>query len=351
MSQVPVTRLIAPGGRCSTSAPRRPLTRTSCSRSSTSSSGRPSTARCPRRLAALPDRLGRPVRRPGRRSSTRTRPARTRRASRSSARSGWPRSRRSIGLGVETVGTDAGAAHSLRPAVPVPLVRCSARASTGSPSCRTWPGCRPPARCVIAGAAADRRRLGQPVPRAGPGRALPERCVVARGGRPRRSPALGATPCSAWSAAATSTSPTRWSAGGARFVAARHEGGAACMADALGADHRPARRVSPCTRGPGLTNAMTGITEAAKSRTPLLVLAADWPPRRSGPTSASTWPALAAAVGAVAERLLLPRLGRWPTRPGPTAPRVEQRRTVVLACRWTCRPRRARAGGRRRRRR
>ena len=28
-------------------------------------------------------------------------------------------------------------------------------------------------------------------------------------------------------------------------------------------------------QGPGLTNALTGITEAAKSRTPLLVLAAD----------------------------------------------------------------------------
>src|ERR1700733_11054255 len=61
---------------------------------------------------------------------------------------------------------------------------------------------------------------------------------------------------------------------GARFVPARHEGGAAVMADAYA-------RVSGelgglCVhQGPGLTNAMTGITEAAKSRTPMLVLAAE----------------------------------------------------------------------------
>src|SRR2546430_13539297 len=61
---------------------------------------------------------------------------------------------------------------------------------------------------------------------------------------------------------------------GARFVAARHEGGAACMADGWA---RATGRVGLVSvhQGPGLTNALTGITEAAKSRTPLLVLAAD----------------------------------------------------------------------------
>src|SRR3989440_2089817 len=61
-------------------------------------------------------------------------------------------------------------------------------------------------------------------------------------------------------------------AGGARFVAARHEGGAAVMADAYA---RVSREVGVLSvhQGPGLTNALTGITEAAKSRTPLLVLA------------------------------------------------------------------------------
>src|ERR1700683_471411 len=69
-------------------------------------------------------------------------------------------------------------------------------------------------------------------------------------------------------------------AGGARFVAARHEGGAAVMADAWA---RTAGRpgVVSVHQGPGLTNAMTGIAEAAKSRTSLLVLAAEAPEIRS----------------------------------------------------------------------
>ncbi|MEV1290721.1 thiamine pyrophosphate-binding protein [Pseudonocardia sp. NPDC049635] len=59
--------------------------------------------------------------------------------------------------------------------------------------------------------------------------------------------------------------------GGARFVAARHEAGAAVMADAHSrVTGRPA--VVSVHQGPGLTNAITGIVEAAKSQTPLLVL-------------------------------------------------------------------------------
>ncbi|MFQ1002942.1 thiamine pyrophosphate-binding protein [Modestobacter sp. SSW1-42] len=63
-------------------------------------------------------------------------------------------------------------------------------------------------------------------------------------------------------------------AAGARFVATRHEAGAAIMADAYA---RTTQRVAAATfhQGCGLTNALTGLTEAAKSRTPLLVLAAD----------------------------------------------------------------------------
>jgi len=61
---------------------------------------------------------------------------------------------------------------------------------------------------------------------------------------------------------------------GARFVAARHEAGAASMADAYS---RLTGEVSALSlhQGCGLTNALTGITEAAKCHTPLLVLAAD----------------------------------------------------------------------------
>ncbi|HTW05319.1 MAG TPA: thiamine pyrophosphate-binding protein [Streptosporangiaceae bacterium] len=61
---------------------------------------------------------------------------------------------------------------------------------------------------------------------------------------------------------------------GARYVAARHEGGAAVMADAW-ARLTGLPGIVSVHQGPGLTNAMTGITEAAKSRTPLIVLAAD----------------------------------------------------------------------------
>lgn len=61
-------------------------------------------------------------------------------------------------------------------------------------------------------------------------------------------------------------------AGGARFVAAAHEAGAATMADAYA---RVSGRVGVLSvhQGPGVTNALTGITEAAKSRTPMVVLA------------------------------------------------------------------------------
>jgi thiamine pyrophosphate-dependent acetolactate synthase large subunit-like protein len=89
-------------------------------------------------------------------------------------------------------------------------------------------------------------------------------------------------------------------AAGARFVAARHEGGAATMADAHA--RMTGRPVALSVhQGCGLTNAMTGITEAAKSRTPLLVLAAE----ATAPTSnfAVDQAALAAAVGAVPMRV------------------------------------------------
>jgi len=92
-------------------------------------------------------------------------------------------------------------------------------------------------------------------------------------------------------------------AGGARFLAARHEGGAAVMADAWA---RTTGNVGVVTvhQGPGLTNAMTGIAEAAKSRTPLLVLAAEAPEVRSN--FHVDVAGLAAAVGAVPERLYSP---------------------------------------------
>ncbi|MFI9837072.1 thiamine pyrophosphate-binding protein [Nonomuraea sp. NPDC051941] len=89
-------------------------------------------------------------------------------------------------------------------------------------------------------------------------------------------------------------------AGGVRFVAARHEGGAATMADAYA---RMSGRVGVVSvhQGPGLTNALTGLTEAAKSRTPLIVLAGEATEAQSNFHIDQA--ALATAVGAVAMRV------------------------------------------------
>jgi acetolactate synthase I/II/III large subunit len=87
---------------------------------------------------------------------------------------------------------------------------------------------------------------------------------------------------------------------GARFVAARHEAGATTMADAYA---RMSGTVVAVTvhQGCGLTNTVTGLAEAAKSRTPLVVLAADVTERRSN--FFVDQDALATAVGAVPMRI------------------------------------------------
>ena len=61
---------------------------------------------------------------------------------------------------------------------------------------------------------------------------------------------------------------------GARYVAARHEGGAVAMADAFSRMGGGVAALS-VHQGCGLTNAITGLTEAAKSGTGLIVLAAE----------------------------------------------------------------------------
>ena len=117
-------------------------------------------------------------------------------------------------------------------------------------------------------------------------------------------------------------------AAGVPYLAARHECGAAVMADAYG---RTSGRVGVLSvhQGCGLTNAMTGITEAAKSRTPMLVLAADTGAAAVRSNFRIDQSALVGAVGAVAERVHTPASALADTvRAYRTA--VEQRRTVVL---------------------
>jgi acetolactate synthase I/II/III large subunit len=116
---------------------------------------------------------------------------------------------------------------------------------------------------------------------------------------------------------------------GVRYVAARHECGAASMADAWARlSGRPG--ILSLHQGPGLTNALTGITEAAKSRTPLVVLAADVSASAVQSNFRIDIGAIAAAVGAVPARLHSPGFAVDDTvRAYRTA--ALERRTVVLA--------------------
>lgn len=113
---------------------------------------------------------------------------------------------------------------------------------------------------------------------------------------------------------------------GAQFVAARHEGGAATMADAYARTAGEPAALS-VHQGCGLTNALTGIAEAAKSRTPLVVLA----PEAISLTSNFhvDQDALAQAVGAVSIRILDPTTAAQEVAAAVAYAR-DERRTVVL---------------------
>ena len=117
-------------------------------------------------------------------------------------------------------------------------------------------------------------------------------------------------------------------ASGVRFVAARHEGGAATMADAYA---RMSGELGIVTvhQGCGLTNATTGITEAAKSRTPLLVLAADTAAAAVRSNFRIDQDGLARSVGAVPLRVRSPGTAVDDVRAA-VQTAVGERRTVVL---------------------
>ena len=116
---------------------------------------------------------------------------------------------------------------------------------------------------------------------------------------------------------------------GIPFTAARHEGGAATMADAY---TRMSGKVGVVTthQGCGLSNAITGIGEAAKSRTPMIVLTADTQAAAIRSNFKIDQDALARSVGAIAERIHSPATAIADTvRAFRTA--VNERRTVVLS--------------------
>ncbi|MBM7413321.1 MULTISPECIES: thiamine pyrophosphate-binding protein [Nocardiaceae] len=115
---------------------------------------------------------------------------------------------------------------------------------------------------------------------------------------------------------------------GIPYTAARHEGGAASMADGF-ARLAALPAIVSVHQGCGLTNAMTGIGEAAKSRTPVIVLAADVAASSRLSNFRIDQDALARSVGAVAERVHSAATAVADvTRAWQTA--VHDRRTVVL---------------------
>ena len=128
--------------------------------------------------------------------------------------------------------------------------------------------------------------------------------------------------------------------GGVPFVATRHETGAAMMADAYA---RTSGDVAVLTvhQGCGLTNALTGIAEAAKSRTPLLVLAADTAGAAVRSNFRIDQDAAVRAVGAVSERVHTRGVGRRRRRARVRHLRCGSGARWCSTCRSTSRPPRA----------
>ena len=116
---------------------------------------------------------------------------------------------------------------------------------------------------------------------------------------------------------------------GVQFVAARHEGGAISMADAY-AQVTGGLGVCSVHQGPGLTNTITGLAEAAKSRTPLLVLAGDTAAAAIRSNFRIAQDQLVASVGAVAERIHGPETAIADAMRAMRRARVERRPVVLM---------------------
>jgi thiamine pyrophosphate-dependent acetolactate synthase large subunit-like protein len=116
---------------------------------------------------------------------------------------------------------------------------------------------------------------------------------------------------------------------GVGFIASRHEMGAACMADAYS---RATGELAVLTvhQGCGFSNALTGIGEAAKAHTPLLVVTGDTPGDQRQSNFWIDQDKVAEGMGAVPERVHSAASAvRDVIRAVTTA--VDQRRTVVLS--------------------
>lgn len=117
-------------------------------------------------------------------------------------------------------------------------------------------------------------------------------------------------------------------AAGAKFYSSRHECGATAMADGYA---RVSGEVGVCTvhQGPGFTNTLTGLTEAAKNRTPLVVLAADTPAGTLWSNFKLDQGGITEKVGAITEQVRSPETAAEDAVRALRRARVE-RRPVVL---------------------
>lgn len=116
---------------------------------------------------------------------------------------------------------------------------------------------------------------------------------------------------------------------GVEFLSSRHEGSAIVMADAYA---RVSGRVGVCTvhQGPGLTNAMTGLVEAVKSRTPLVVLAGEMPAGALRANLKIDQAALVSSVGAGVDRLRSPATAEADAARAMWRAQVERRPVVLM---------------------
>jgi thiamine pyrophosphate-dependent acetolactate synthase large subunit-like protein len=118
-------------------------------------------------------------------------------------------------------------------------------------------------------------------------------------------------------------------AGGATYHAARHEGGATAMADGWA---RVTGRVGVASvhQGPGVTNTLTALAEAVKSRTPLLVLAGETPAAARRSNFRIDQHGLVEAVGAIADRVHGPASAAADAARALRRAQVERRPVVLM---------------------
>ena len=115
---------------------------------------------------------------------------------------------------------------------------------------------------------------------------------------------------------------------GARFYSSRHETGAVMMADGYA---RASGKVGVASvhQGPGFTNSLTGLTEAAKAGTPLVVLAADIPAGTLWSNFKVDQSTLAETLGAIPERVRGPQTAAADTARALRRTRTEGRPVVL----------------------